>query len=61
MTGNLTLGVAGGSSTVSGVSKLTETERADLKERGQAVISQAQVQDLSKVLDLVEGVFKSQG
>ena len=61
MTGKLALGVGGGSSTFSGVSKLTETERADLKERGQAVISQAQVQDLSKVLDLVEGVFKSQG
>ena len=55
------MGVGAGSSTVSGLSKLTGTERAELKERGQAVISQAQVQDLSKVLDLVEGVFKGQG
>ena len=61
MTGNLAVGVGAGSSTVSGLSKLTGTERAELKERGQAVISQAQVQDLSKVLDLVEGVFKGQG
>lgn len=61
MMGKLALGVGAGSSTVSGLSKLTETERAELKERGQAVISQAQVQDLSKVLGLVEGVFKGQG
>ena len=61
MGGKIALGVGGGSSSVSGASKLTETEQAELKERGQEVISQAQVQDLSKVLDLVEGVFEGEG
>ena len=56
--GNIEFGVAGVSSSVSGTSKLSETEQAELKQRGQEVISQAQVRDLSQVLELVKGVFK---
>ena len=44
-------------STTSGASTLTETERAEIKKKGQEVISKAQVQDLSKVLKLIDGVL----
>ena len=47
----------GARSTTSGASQLTETERAEIKKRGQEVISKAQVQDLSKVLKLIDGVL----
>ena len=47
----------GGRSMASGTSTLTETERAEIKKRGQEIISNAQVQDLNKVLRLINGVL----
>ena len=56
--GKVAFGETGVSSSVLGTSKLSETEQGELKRRGQEVISQAQVRDLSQVLELIKGVFK---
>ena len=55
--GHASAGGLGVRSTTSGISTLTQTERAEIKKRGQEVISKAQVQDLSKVLTLIDGVL----
>ena len=56
--GKVSLGIGGASSSALASSRLSDSEKAELKYRGQEVVSKAQVQDLSKVLDLVQGVFE---
>ncbi len=54
------LGIKGISSiaTAKALQKLTEEQRVELVSRGQGIVSKAQVQDLSTVLDLLDAVLE---
>ena len=56
--GRASIGDLEAKSSGSAASTLTETERAEVKKKGQEVISKAQVQDLGKVLKLIDGVLE---
>ena len=58
MGGRASIGGLEAKASGSAASTLTETERAEIKKNGQDVISKAQVQDLSKVLKLIDGVLE---
>ena len=55
--GKVSLAGLNASSSAAAASKLGETVKVELKERGQEVISRAQIQDLNKVLGLIEAVL----
>lgn len=54
----LDIGVIGGDLSADATRTLSETEKHELVKRAQVVVSQAQVQDLSKVLDLLSAVLR---
>lgn len=56
--GTIGAGFVGGQGSASAASRLSNNERHELVQRGQAIISETQVQDLNKVLGLLSAALK---